>query len=99
MGFEACISSREPATYGAFPLGFELYSLAYNKKYFDEKALKVPTTLDELAELATKLKDWNGPGSVRSRGQRHPKLGDDPSRVLEQFPRCRGQGLSSREAS
>ena len=45
------------------PLGFELYSLAYNKKYFDEKGIKVPTTLDELSELAAKLKDWNGAGS------------------------------------
>jgi multiple sugar transport system substrate-binding protein len=55
------------------PLGFELYSLAYNKKYFDEKGIKVPTTLDELSELAVKLKDWNGPGSygVAVRGTRN----------------------------
>jgi multiple sugar transport system substrate-binding protein len=55
------------------PLGFELYCLAYNKKYFDEKGLKVPTTLDELTELASKLKDWNGPGSygVAVRGTRN----------------------------
>ena len=55
------------------PLGFELYCLAYNKKYFDEKGLKVPTTLDELSELARKLKDWNGPGSygVAVRGTRN----------------------------
>ena len=55
------------------PLGFELYCLAYNKKYFDEKGLKVPTTLDELSELAKKLKDWNGPGSygVAVRGTRN----------------------------
>ena len=55
------------------PLGFELYCLAYNKKYFDEKGLKVPTTLDELSELAAKLKDWNGPGSygVAVRGTRN----------------------------
>ncbi len=55
------------------PLGFELYCLAYNKKYFDEKGLKVPTTLDELCELAAKLKDWNGPGSygVAVRGTRN----------------------------
>ena len=43
------------------PLGFELYCLAYNKKYFDEKGLKLPTTLHELSELARKLKNWNGP--------------------------------------
>jgi multiple sugar transport system substrate-binding protein len=55
------------------PLGFELYCLAYNKKYFDEKGLKVPTTLEELSELAAKLKDWNGPGSygVAVRGTRN----------------------------
>ncbi len=55
------------------PLGFELYCLAYNKKYFDKMGLKVPTTLDELSELAAKLKDWNGPGSygVAVRGTRN----------------------------
>jgi multiple sugar transport system substrate-binding protein len=55
------------------PLGFELYALAYNKKYFDEKGLKVPTTLDELSQLAAKLKDWNGPGSygIAVRGTRN----------------------------
>ncbi len=55
------------------PLGFEMYCLTYNKKYFEEKGLKVPTTLDELSELAVKLKDWNGPGSygVAVRGTRN----------------------------
>jgi multiple sugar transport system substrate-binding protein len=57
----------------SLPLGFELYSLAYNKKYFDEKGLKPPQTLDELITLAKKLKDWNGPGSygVAVRGTRN----------------------------
>jgi multiple sugar transport system substrate-binding protein len=57
----------------SLPLGFELYCLSYNKKYFDEKGLKVPTTLDELSELAAKLKGWNGPGSygVAIRGTRN----------------------------
>ncbi len=43
------------------------------KSYFDEKGIKVPTTLDELAELAAKLKGWNGPGSygVAVRGTRN----------------------------
>jgi multiple sugar transport system substrate-binding protein len=56
----------------SLPLGFEMYSLAYNKKYFDEKGLKPPETLDELIDLATKLKGWNGPGSygVAVRGTR-----------------------------
>jgi multiple sugar transport system substrate-binding protein len=55
------------------PLGFELYSLAYNKKYFDEKGLRPPETLDELIELSAKLKGWNGPGpyGVAVRGTRN----------------------------
>jgi multiple sugar transport system substrate-binding protein len=57
----------------SLPLGFEMYSLAYNKKYFDEKGLKPPTTLDELVDLAKKLKNWNGPDSygVAVRGTRN----------------------------
>ena len=57
----------------SLPLGFELYCLAYNKKYFDEKGIKPPETLDELIDLAKKLKDWNGPGSygVAVRGTRN----------------------------
>jgi len=57
----------------SLPLGFEMYSLAYNKKYFDEKGLKPPQTLDELIDLAKKLKGWNGPGSygVAVRGTRN----------------------------
>jgi multiple sugar transport system substrate-binding protein len=56
----------------SLPLGFEMYTLAYNKKYFDEKGLKPPETLDELMDLAKKLKGWNGPGSygVAVRGTR-----------------------------
>ena len=56
----------------SLPLGFELYCLAYNKGYFDEKGLKPPETLDELIELSAKLKGWNGPGSygVAVRGTR-----------------------------
>ena len=79
------------------PLGFELYCLAYNKKYFDEKGIKVPTTLDELSELAAKLKDWNGPGSygVAVRGTRnwatiHPGY-------MSSFKSCRRQRLRHRE--
>src|SRR5271154_2275429 len=47
----------------ALPLGFETNILSYNKKYFDEKGLKVPKTFDELYALAKQLKNWNGPGS------------------------------------
>jgi multiple sugar transport system substrate-binding protein len=57
----------------SLPLGFELYSLAYNKKYFDEKGLKPPQTLDEMIDLSKKLKGWNGSGSygVAVRGTRN----------------------------
>jgi multiple sugar transport system substrate-binding protein len=57
----------------ALPLGFETNILAYNKKYFDEKGLKVPKTFDELYTIAKQLKDWNGPGSygVAVRGTRN----------------------------
>jgi multiple sugar transport system substrate-binding protein len=57
----------------SLPLGFEMYSLAFNKKYFDEKGLKPPQTLDEMIELSKKLKGWNGAGSygVAVRGTRN----------------------------
>jgi multiple sugar transport system substrate-binding protein len=45
------------------PLCFELYSLAYNKRAFAEKNLKVPQTYDELLEVCAALKEWNGAGS------------------------------------
>ena len=57
----------------SLPLGFEMYSLGYNKKYFDEKGLTVPKTFPELVALAKKLKGWNGPGSygIAVRGTRN----------------------------
>ncbi len=57
----------------SLPLGFEMYTLAYNKKYFDSKGLTVPKTFDELVALAKKLKGWNGPGSygIAVRGTRN----------------------------
>ena len=45
------------------PLCFEIYSLAYNKRAFEEKGLKVPATYDELITVSEALKGWNGPGS------------------------------------
>lgn len=47
----------------ALPLGFEMYTLAYNKRVFDEKGLKPPTTMDELLDLCQKLQGFNGAGS------------------------------------
>lgn len=45
------------------PLCFELYSLAYNKRAFEENGLEVPTTYEELLEVCDALKGWNGEGS------------------------------------
>lgn len=45
------------------PLCFELYSLAYNKRAFEENGLEVPTTYEELLEVCDALQEWNGPGS------------------------------------
>ncbi|MDC7240224.1 MAG: extracellular solute-binding protein [Spirochaetales bacterium] len=47
----------------ALPLGFELYSLAYNKRIFNEMGLEPPDTYDELLELCRKLNYFDGPGS------------------------------------
>ena len=45
------------------PLCFEIYCLAYNKRAFEEKGLKVPATYDELITVSEALKGWNGSGS------------------------------------
>ena len=45
------------------PLCFEIYSVAYNKRAFEESGLKVPTTYDELVEVSEALRGWNGAGS------------------------------------
>ncbi len=47
----------------ALPLCFEIYTLAYNKRAFEENNLKVPQTYAELLEVSEALKEWNGPGS------------------------------------
>ena len=44
-------------------MGYELNNIAYNKKYFDEKGIKLPATTSELLELSKSLKDWSGTGS------------------------------------
>ena len=61
------------------------YCLTYNKKAFDEKGLKVPTTLDELSELAVKLERLERSRIVWGGCSRHSQLGDNPSRLYEQF--------------
>ena len=47
----------------ALPLGCEVYSLAYNKRAFQQIGRQPPRTLDELLEVAELLQGWNGPGS------------------------------------
>ncbi len=47
----------------ALPLGFELITLMYNKRVFDEKGLAPPRTMEDLYELSDTLAGFNGPGS------------------------------------
>lgn len=45
------------------PLGFELYTLAYNKRIFKEKGLKPPDTMEQLLELCEELNEFDGKGT------------------------------------
>ncbi len=56
----------------ALPMGFELYSLAYNKKVFEEKGLSPPTTIREMIDTAASLQEFDGPGTygISLRGTR-----------------------------
>ncbi len=45
------------------PLGFETYTLAYNKRIFDERGLKPPKTMEQLLELCKKLNKFDGEGT------------------------------------
>lgn len=46
------------------PLMFEIYTLAYNTRAFEEAGIDgPPTTYDELLEACDKLQNWNGSGS------------------------------------
>lgn len=47
----------------ALPMGFEMYTLAYNKKVFEAKGLQPPKTYDELLDLCAKLQEFNGKGT------------------------------------
>ncbi len=47
----------------ALPLGFELITLAYNRRIFDEKGLTPPATMEELYRLCGILDEFDGPGS------------------------------------
>jgi multiple sugar transport system substrate-binding protein len=47
----------------ALPMGFEQYTLAYNKRIFAEKNLQPPTTIEELETLCEVLNEFDGKGS------------------------------------
>ncbi|MBN2375059.1 MAG: sugar ABC transporter substrate-binding protein [Sedimentisphaerales bacterium] len=59
--------------YWGLPLGFEIYSLAYNKKVFADRGLAVPKTMEELIEICEKLKEFDGRGTypIAFRGSRN----------------------------
>jgi len=54
------------------PMQWELYSLAFNVRAFEENNLEVPRTFDELLYVSERLQGWNGPGSygIALRGAR-----------------------------
>lgn len=57
----------------ALPMGFEAYTLAYNKRIFEENGLKPPKTMDELLDVTTKLNEFDGKGTygLALRGSRN----------------------------
>lgn len=59
------ISGHKPGSGGLWgvPMGFELYSLAYNKRIFKERGLKPPETMEQLLELSETLNEFNGKGT------------------------------------
>ena len=57
----------------ALPLGFELYTLAYNKKVFKKYNLTPPKTIEGLISLCEKLQEFDGKGTypIALRGSRN----------------------------
>lgn len=47
----------------ALPMGFEQYTLAYNKRIFEERGLEPPTTMEELKALCVELNEFDGKGT------------------------------------
>ena len=45
------------------PMGFEVYSLAYNKRIFNERGLEPPHTMEELLALCQTLNEFDGKGT------------------------------------
>ena len=61
----------EGAKQWAIPWGFELNSVAYNKRIFDQLKLSPPKNLGEMRETAAKItKDAGGPYGIGVRGSR-----------------------------
>jgi multiple sugar transport system substrate-binding protein len=61
----------EGAKQWAIPWGFELNSVAYNKRIFDQLKLTPPKNLGEMKETAAKItKDAGGPYGIGARGSR-----------------------------
>ncbi len=61
----------EGAKQWAIPWGFELNSVAYNKRIFDQLGLQPPKNLPEMKETAAKItKDAGGPYGIGVRGSR-----------------------------
>jgi multiple sugar transport system substrate-binding protein len=55
----------------AIPWGFELNSVSYNKRIFDQLKLEPPKNLDDMKEKAAKItKDAGGPYGIGVRGSR-----------------------------
>jgi multiple sugar transport system substrate-binding protein len=51
----------------ALPMGYELNNIAYNKKYFDEKGIKLPATTSELLEASKASRNGTAPAPTASR--------------------------------
>ncbi|MGI6777597.1 MAG: ABC transporter substrate-binding protein [Acetivibrionales bacterium] len=45
------------------PMGFEIHTLAYNKRIFKEKGLEAPETMEQLLELCKTLNKFDGEGT------------------------------------
>jgi multiple sugar transport system substrate-binding protein len=61
----------EGAKQWAIPWGFELNSVSYNKRIFDQLKLDPPKNLDDMKEKAAKIaKDAGGPYGIGVRGSR-----------------------------
>ncbi len=57
----------------AVPVGFEVFTLAYNKRIFKERGLEPPSTFEEMGKLASSLYEHSGPGTygISLRGTRN----------------------------